>query len=77
MTRLAMTVASWPVTWVLFGLVAWGGAGLLITAAVCRINRAPADGDLGYDTAQAMLRGRGTLTEAEWDVLLDLEGDFR
>ena len=77
MTHLAMTVASWPVTWVLFGLVAWGGAGLLITAAVCRINRAPADGDLGYDTAQAMLRGRGTLTETEWEALLKIEREFQ
>jgi hypothetical protein len=31
-----MDVASWWITWVLFGLIAWGGLGLLLVWAVHR-----------------------------------------
>jgi hypothetical protein len=37
--HLALTVAGWWITWVLFGLVAYFGAIALICAVVCRFTR--------------------------------------
>lgn len=89
MTHLAMTAASWPVTWVLFGLVAWCGAALILIWAMSRLFRwqnrgavpytitPKGDDELGFGEVRAILDGsRVTLTDQEWDVLLDMEKRF-
>jgi hypothetical protein len=67
--HLAMDAASWWITWVLFGLVAWAGLGFLLLCAFGRFcrwqSRQPipymlteaADDALGYDSTRAMLDG--------------------
>ncbi|MCW2898848.1 MAG: hypothetical protein JWO67_1113 [Streptosporangiaceae bacterium] len=61
MKHVALTVASWWPTWVLFGLVAWGGLGLLLIWAVYRFHCWQAGRTVPYLPTEA---GLGALADA-------------
>ena len=85
MRHLALTVAGWWITWVLFALVAYFGAVALICLVVCRFTRiqdrklaaekAAAADDLGYGDVRSILDDC-TLTPGERHAFREIEREF-
>ena len=66
MTHLAILAASWPVTWVLFSIVAWFGFALVLLTFGHRYHRWPAGKPVPYTITGNAIDALATAVQCTW-----------
>ena len=66
MTRLGMLIATWPVTWVLFSIVAWFGFAFIVVWGNHRFHCWQASKAVPYTTTDRAIDALATAVQCTW-----------